>query len=232
MTQIQRVAVLAIAFLLGAVVVEYAQAQAPEGSRRGSGRGATRGSLLGLLGSEQVQREMKLTEEQTTKVNELVEKLGAEAREEYAALRDMDDAAQRRAKYTELSEQIDDNVREQLRDVIEREQMMRLYQIRMQVRAIVDSLSNEYVARRLELNEEQQKKVTEIRNRTQEKQWELYGAMRNAGDDQQSEVIQKFRDLRSAAADEALAVLTAEQKEAFEKMKGEKFEFEYQRGQR
>ena len=54
--------------------------------------------------------------------------------------------------------------------------------------------------------------------------------MRNASDAQRSEAFQKLRQLRGAADEKALAVLSAEQKEAFEKMKGEKIELEMERG--
>ena len=232
MTRVRRLMVLAMMLVLGVAFACAAQAQAAEGSRSGSRRGFSRGSLLGLLRLEQVQKEMKLSEEQTAKVKELVEKLGAEMREQYTALREIEDRAQRRAKMTELRDQFDNKVREQLHDVLEREQMMRLYQIRMQVRPVVDSLANRYVVRRLELTEEQQKKVAEIAKETQAKQSELFGAMRDASDEQRSEAFQKLRQVRSDADEKALAVLTAEQKEAFENMKGEKIELEMERGRR
>jgi hypothetical protein len=92
---------------------------------------------------------------------------------------------------TELSDQFDDKVREQLRDVVEREQMMRLYQIRMQVRPVVESLANRYVVRRLELTDEQQQKVADLTKEMQAKQSELFGAMRGASDEQRQEAFQK-----------------------------------------
>jgi Spy/CpxP family protein refolding chaperone len=102
----------------------------------------------------------------------------------------------------------------------------------MQVRPVTDSLANQYVARRLELTEEQKKKVAEIAEQTQAKQSELFAAMREASDEQRGGLFQKFRQLRSDADEQALAVLTAEQKEAFEEMKGEKIELEMGRGRR
>ena len=232
MNRFRPLTVLATSLVLGAAFVAAAHAQAPEGARRGFGRGPSRGSLFGLLRLEQVLREMKLSEEQTAKVQEVVEKLGAEMREQYAALREIEDRAEQRAKMSELSDQFDDTVREQLRDVVEREQMMRLYQIRMQVRPVVESLANRYVAGRLELTEEQKKKLDEIAKEMQAKQSELYGSMRDANDKQRAEVFQKLRELRSNADEKALGLLTAQQKEAFEKMKGEKVELQMGRGRR
>jgi Spy/CpxP family protein refolding chaperone len=232
MTRSRRLMVLAMTLVLGVAFACAPQAQAAEGSRRGPPRGYRGSSLLGLLLSEQVQKEMNLNEEQTAKVQQLVEKLGAEMREQYTALREIEDRQERRAKMTELRDQFDDKVREQLRDVVEREQMMRLYQIRMQVRPVTDSLANRYVVRRLELTEDQQKKVAEVAKETQAKQSELFSAMRDASDEQRAEAFQKLRQLRSDADEKALAVLTAEQKQAFEEMKGKKIELEMGRGRR
>jgi Spy/CpxP family protein refolding chaperone len=232
MTRVRRSMVLALTLALAAAFLAAAQAQAAEGSRRGPGRGYGGSSLLSLLRREQVQKEMKLNEEQTAKVNQLVEKLGAEMREQFAALREIEDRDQRRAKMTELGDQFDDKVREQLRDVVEREQMMRLYQIRMQVRPVADSLANRYVVRRLKLTEEQQKKVAEIAKESQAKQSELFAGMREASEEKRDEVLQKLRQVRSDADEKALAVLTDEQKKAFEEMKGEKIELEMGPGRR
>lgn len=226
MTRVRCWTVLTMAVVLGGVLAAAAEAQPPEGARRGLRSGLTRGSLIGLLRREQVQKELKLNEEQTAKVNKLVEELGAQMRDQFTELQQIEDRAERWAKMSEMSDQTDQKVREQLRDVLEREQMMRLYQIRMQVRPAVDSLSNEFVARKLELSDEQKPKLAEIKKEAQAKLIELFGAMRDAGDDQRSEMIEKYRQLRRDADEKALAVLTDEQKNAFEEMKGEKFELQ------
>ena len=101
---------------------------------------------------------------------------------------------------------------------------MRLYQIRMQVRPAIESLANRYVARRLELTDEQKSKLAQIDEETEKKRSELFGSMRDATDEQRSELFQKYRQLRSDADEKGLAVLTDQQKQAFEEMKGEKFE--------
>ena len=229
MTRVRSLTVLAMALVLGAALVAAVQAQAAEGPRRGFERGG-RSSLLGLIGREEVQKELKLSEEQTAKVREVGEKLGAEMREQYTALRQIEDREKRGAKMTELRDQFDRKAREQLGNVLAREQMMRLYQIRMQVRPVVDSLANRYVAGRLKLTEEQQEKVAEIGKETQAKQSELFSGMRDASDEQRAQAREKLLKIRGDADEKALAVLTAEQKAAFEEMKGEKFELQMRGG--
>ena len=232
MNRVQSWLVLVMVLVMGAAFACAAQAQEREGARRGFGGRSSRGSLLGLLRLEQVQKEMKLSEEQTAKVKEVVEKLGTEMREQYTALREIEDRQQRTEKTTALSDEFDGKVREQLRDVVEREQIMRLYQIRMQVRPAADSLANRYVAGRLELTDEQKQKLAEIAKDSQAKQSELYATMRDATGEQRSETYQKLGKLRSDADEKALGVLTAEQKKSFEEMKGEKIELEMRRGRR
>ncbi len=233
MSRVHGVAVALLALALGAALAASATAQAPEGQRgqrRGVGMG--RDSLLGLLTIEQVKEELKLSDEVAAKVTELRETLGAEMREQSAALRDIDDRQQRRTKMAELSEEFDGKAREQLREVLSQEQMMRLYQIRMQVRPTVDSLANRWVAGRLELTEEQQQQLAQIAKDVDAKQAELRGSMRDATEEQRTEASQKLRTIRSDADQKALGVLSAEQRDAFEQMKGEKIELPARRGRR
>jgi len=186
--------------------------------------------LIGLLRIEQVQKELKLNEDQLAKVQEVAEALGTQMREQYGALREIEDREQQRAKMNELRDEFDSKAREQLRGVLQREQMMRLYQIRMQVRPLIDSLENRYVARRLNLTDEQKAKLAEVDKEAEAKMSELYGKMRDANEDQRSELYQQYRAIRSEGDEKALAVLTDEQKKAFEEMKGEKIELEMRRG--
>lgn len=232
MIRLRHALVLVMALGLAAAFVAAAQGQATEETRRGSGRGLSRGSLLSLLRLEQVQKELRLSEEQAAKVNKVTEELTAEMRKQYTTLREVEDRDQRRAKMTELADQFDGKVREQLRDVLAGEQMTRLYQIRAQVRAVVESLGSTYVAGRLKLTDEQKEKVARINKDMQAKRSELFGAMRDATQEQRAEATEKLRKIRSDADKEALAVLTAEQSKAFQEMQGEKIELQMQRGQR
>jgi Spy/CpxP family protein refolding chaperone len=231
MTRVQQVLTPFMALVLGTVVATVATAQAPRG--RGVGMGLSRGSLLGLLRIEQVRKDLKLSDEASDKVSALGEKLRTEMREQFTKLREIDGQAQRRAKMTELRDEADRKEREQLRDVLSREQLMRLYQIRMQVRPLAESLANRYVANRLELTEEQKTKLAEVVKQTQEKQTQLRGNMRNLRDatqEQRMELFQKFRKIQTDADAQALGLLTAEQKESLEKMKGAKIELPARRG--
>ncbi len=215
--------VLAVVMVLSLAYAAAAQAQ-DRPRRRRSRRG--RSTLLGLLSVEKVQKELKLTEEQLAKVKEVSEKLGAEMRKEYAALREIEDRQKRIEKMAELRTQFDRKAREQLGEVIPREQMRRLYQIRMQVRSVLDSLGNRYVAGRLKITDEQKTKLAEITKEMQTKRTELFSSARDASREERTKMFEKFRKLRADTDKKALALLTDEQKKIFDAMKGEKFEFD------
>lgn len=220
----------AFVLALGAMFVATAQAQ--DGPRRGGmmmGRG---GSIAGLLGSEQVQKEIKLTDEQKTKVDEAVKAVREEIGEKFTALRELEDRSQMREKMQELSTEMDRALMGKLRGVLEREQFIRAMQIRLQLRPLADSLESRFLAERLKITDEQKEKFAAFKADTQKQMTELMSKMREASQEQRGELFGKFRELREGAEKKVLAVLTDDQKKQIEEMKGEKFEFEYRRPQR
>lgn len=231
MRRIQNVIVTILGFAIALTAAASASAQADGGQRRGAGF-MGRDSLLGLLRIEEVRKDLNLTDDVAAKVTELTEKLSTEMREQTASLRDLQDREERRTKMAEVRDEYDTKTREQLREVLSREQMMRLFQIRMQNRAAIDSLTNQWIAGRLELTDEQKQKLADISKEADTKQSELRASMRDAGNDQRSEINQKLRDLRTETDSQATGVLTSEQKESFESMKGEKLELPRRGGQR
>jgi len=212
-----RVRTVIVLVLVGMLVASAQAQEAQRPRRRSRGGGRSRSSLLGLLRIEQVQKELKLKDEQIAKVKKIGEQFSAEMRKQYTELRKIEDQAKRRAKYTELAAQFDRKSREQLGKVLAREQMIRLYQIRLQTRAVLDSLVNsKFVVEKLKLTDEQKKKLAELAKTARAKRSELFGSMRDASTDK-----------------EALAVLTEAQRKGFNDMKGKKIELRRpQRGTR
>lgn len=225
MSRVRSMLVGALVFVLGAALLTAAFAQAPGGRRR---PGIMRGSFLGLLSLENVQKELELSEDQIAKVREIGQKLRTEMREQWAGLREIEDRQKRRAKMTELGNQLDEKAHGQIREVLAAEQMMRLYQIRLQVRGAVFGLNNAWIAERLKLTDDQKKKAAELDKATQEKTFDAFSGLRNLSQEQRrekmAEVREKLRKIRSDANQQALGLLTAEQKKAFRKLKGEKLE--------
>jgi Spy/CpxP family protein refolding chaperone len=232
MVRIQRICVLASALVLGAIASGADAEQGGGRGQRGFGRGTMRGSLIGLLTREEVQKDLNLSEEQVTKVKELGEQLQAEMMQNFTAVQGIEDKDKQRARMMELATQSDRKTRDKLSDILKKEQMARLDQIRLQVRSVVESLTDKDVAGELKLADAQKEKLSQINKDLQTKQAEMLGGMREASREQRTEAFQKFTKLRADADKEALDVLTAEQKQAFEKMKGPKIELEMRRGQR
>lgn len=216
--------------LLGAASVAAAEGQAPRGGRRGPGMRGPRGRLMGLLAREQVQKELKLSEEQVAKVKKLGKELSAEMRKESSGLRNIEDREKRQHKRSELAAQFDCKTREKLGDVLNKEQLTRLDQIRLQTRPVADALADKDVASQLKLTEEQKRKLAEVKNDMQTKLYAMIASMRGASREQRGELPEKVRKLRSDADKQALELLTAEQKQAFTKMQGKKFELQTGRG--
>jgi len=73
MTKVRNWLAVAMTLLLVVVLMHAAEAQPSESGRRGGGM--MRGSFLGLVGLEQVQKELKLTEDQIARISEIGEKL-------------------------------------------------------------------------------------------------------------------------------------------------------------
>jgi len=235
MLRVREFLLFVLAIVLPMVLLAPAQTQAAEerarSDRRGPrGMGYFSADLLGLARTEQVQKELKLNDEQKAKVKEISDKLRAEAREQYAGLREIEDEEQRRAKMAELRDQREAKSREQLREVLPREQLIRLYQIRLQIAGPVYGLNNEYVANRLKLTPEQKEKAAEIDKTDREKRYELFRSLRGLSREEIGKKMTEMRDkvgkIRKDAAKQALELLADEQKEAYESLKGEKFELQ------
>jgi hypothetical protein len=221
MSRTRNVLVLSVVVLMaGAFVV----AQETRQRRRGSRSGRSRSSLLGLLNSEQVQKELKVQKADIAKVKAISDKLRTEMRKQYTELRKIKDQTKRRAKYAELRAQYDSNSRKQIQTILSKEQMIRLYQIRMQNRAVTESLASKYVAKKLKLTDDQKTKAAKIGADSRTERYKIYRTMRNADEAKRAEASKKLGEMRTEADKQALELLTDEQKKNFEKMKGKKFE--------
>jgi Spy/CpxP family protein refolding chaperone len=222
MTRMQNVLVSVTVLMMAAAFV--VAADAPARRRGGSRGGRSRSSLLGLLSLEQVQKELKIQKADVAKIKAVSDKLRADMRKQYTELRKIEDATKRRAKYAELRTQYDSNSRKQLQDVLSREQMIRLYQIRSQYRPVTDTLASKYIAEKLKLTDDQKTKIAKVGADSQTKRYAIYRTLRDADEKKRTAARKQLGEISAQADKDALELLTKEQKELFEKMKGKKFE--------
>jgi len=181
----------------------------------GSGGGASGATLLW---NEAIQKELELVDDQKTQLRTAKE----EARQEMMRI------------YNE-------QLRKKLREILLPSQWERLQQIQLQQRG-AGAMEDETVVQELKITEAQKEKLRKIREKVEAtRKTAMSGAgavnWRELGEEERQKLIEQMRakweEVRKTvqeAGQEALEVLTPEQREAFEKLKGAKFEWPQPQG--
>ena len=243
MTRTPRCLVILLTACLSAVLVTSAQAQRPDrGPRPQRGPDGPRmwqqpgGNLLRLLRLEQIQKELGLSEEQRTKIKELMQSAREEMQEKRESLREKarelrdakpEERKTRREAMRKTMEEHAAVIRGKIEAVLDSSQLERLLQIVLQL-AGPAALTREDVAQKLDLSDEQQQKIKDLQKGLREKMKEVFGSMKDLDPQQRQEkrgeVAEKLKALRAEALGELMGVLTPEQKQKLEELKGESFE--------
>lgn len=228
MKSVLRIGMLCAAF--AAVVVLSASPVSAQG--RGQRGGGQRGGFGGGFGGQQttsrlqlaslseVQAALKLTDEQKKVAKEVLDKLNADRAElrpgggggggNFGAFQE---------QIAKLNSEAEAKLAEKLDDA----QKKRLTEIFVQVNGTA-ALADKEVQKALGLNEETVKKLDEVRTANREA---TMAALRELGQDATPEQRrEKTQSLRKEADEKLLAVLSADQKAAFEKLGGEKVEID------
>jgi Spy/CpxP family protein refolding chaperone len=198
---------------VAAVATGSAQAQRQRGQGFGAGN-----SLTFLAGQKSVQEELKMTDDQVTKVKEFADKQrqggggqGNASAEERQKMREERTKAEAKA----------------MTDILKPEQLKRLKQISWQ-REGTRAVANAEVADALKLSTEQKDKVKTIQEDVRK---EMAGLGRGNGGNRE-EARKKREELQKGADEKLTAVLTDEQKTKLKELTGEAFKGEIQRPQR
>jgi Spy/CpxP family protein refolding chaperone len=227
-----RSAALAVAALLVTLtVVNLADAQERRGGRgRGGGFGGPfrgmMGSPLALLRNEKVQEELELLDDQKAEVQKALDELrpprgqGGPGQGGFQQLSD----EERQKLFAEM-EQRNKAATEKVNSILLPHQAERLKEISLQVRGTA-ALADDEVAKALSITDEQKQQLDTIRQESFE---QMRGLFPQPGQDQPADAdrqaaFQKMAELRRAAEEKTLAVLTDEQRQQFDSMQGEKFE--------
>jgi hypothetical protein len=207
------------------------------------GRGG--GGVSGLLRMEEVQKELKLTDEQKKTITDEGTKMGEAMREIFSGFgRGTEVTDESRKKMEEGQKKLAEMAKtfeKSLETILDPDQQDRLIGLMLQRSGVRAATSSEMVAASLEITEEQKTKFAEAEKQNGEemaKAMEGMGGRRprgeDAGGEQQSDEdraaqIEKFRkkmeEMNKAAEERLLAVLTDDQKSKIESLKGEKFTF-------
>lgn len=183
------------------------------------------GSPLGLLRNASVQEHLKLTDEQKTQIQGAFDDLNEQRRQLYEELRDVpaEQRAQKTAEIQKLVQQLTDETSQAMRSVLTPEQARRLEQILLQQQGL-RALSDAKIAEQLKLTEDQQRRIAEVRSQSEKKRQNLVQqvAKRQIKPD---EYQARLQELNTQTETDTLDVLTKQQREQFQELQGEKFEF-------
>ncbi len=227
--RIQGVAMVAV---LTALMAVPAMAQRPGGGGPrfgGGGFGRGGGGYIGLLSVEEVRKEIELLDDQWTQI----QKIGEDARnaaqqsgqgfdrEAFAQLSE----EERNKRIAEMTEQFQKRTNEtnaKVKEVLLPHQTERLDQLALQQRG-VRALADAEVAGKLQLTEDQKKKLQAIQDEESERR---RAAFENRGEGGRPNF--NFEEMRAQAEkveQDMLAVLNDQQKKSFDEMKGKPFTF-------
>ncbi len=183
-------------------------------AQRRSMGGLRPGSVLPsrLLMMEEVQTELKMTDEQKSQTAEINEKFTVGRHDLFAKV--TKESGERAGRVDELEKQ----ARESIAKLLDVAQEKRLKELLLQVNGAVE-LSNKEVSEALQITKDQQKKLAEIRRESAKTRQK---ALANFDGDRMA----KSLDLHRKADAKLLRVLTDDQRKQFEKMQGKKLAIE------
>jgi Spy/CpxP family protein refolding chaperone len=202
----RRLAVLCLAVAVVALAAPDVRAQGRKGGGR-FGRGGGFGPLALAATQKSVQEELKLSEEQVTKLKDAAE----QQRGSFKGFKDLS-KEERQQKAAERAKAAD----KALAGILNPNQYKRLKQISLQLRG-ADALADPTVAEAIKLSDDQKEKIKTIREEARNEMRTLFKS------DDKEAARQKIADLRKATQHKVLGVLTDEQKTTWKEMTGAPF---------
>jgi len=217
---------------LGIVVLVTTPALAQRGGRGGGGQG-TQG-FGQLAQNKSVQDEVKITEDQTKKVTEALTKLREDLKDDYAKL---GGRGGRRGgggggggnvspeERTAAIKKTGEAEEKAIKGILDDKQMTRLQQIHRQQERLA-LFQDEEAQKALKLNDEQKDKIKTITADLQKEMNELRGGGGGGGGGRgrgNPEMLQKMQGLSKEAMQNAVKVLTDDQKKTYKDLTGEPF---------
>src|SRR5262245_39711868 len=214
-----------VAPALSAVIAIPALPQHPP---RGGMRGMGGGGMLMLLGNKSVQEELKITDEQKTKITEFATKAN-EGRPRFDPNGDMDEFRKTMSEFvkkqTEATEKFS-------KETLTEEQQKRIKQISIQQAGLLPGMMgmggpSEDTLKTLKVTDEQKNTFKEIGEQLNKDRRELFQGGGGFGN---PETMRKAQALQKEASEKALAALTDEQKKSWTELTGKPFEVKFEQG--
>ncbi len=168
-----------------------------------------------LLQEQSIQKELKLTEEQLKKSQEVIRKVQKRYAQGLAKAR-----AQKSVQVLEIGREISEETLGQLSDTFNPQQIKRLKEIQIQQQGL-QAFSDPGVERVLRLTDEQKKKIKAIEEDFMQQVRPLF----QRGAPGSFEVrLKKMTDLNKQAIEKSVGVLDADQRKTWKELLGEPFE--------
>jgi hypothetical protein len=194
-----------------------------------------RNSYLGLLRMEEVRAELKVSEEQGTRIREAGEALRDSLPPpeiDFANLRDAEPEEREAAmaKLREHGAKVEAEARAKLAGILDEAQMKRLRGLWVQRAGAIAALNDAAIATELKLSDDQKKTLAAQRD---EQRGQFGGRRRGeggpppggGGGEGAGNFLERMQQARKEAEEKALGVLNDEQKAAFSALKGDAFQF-------
>jgi len=207
---IRSVGKLVVTFGALAMLASPAWAQGPGGFGMGGG--------AGILRASNVQKELKLSDEQVGKIQDVLSEVNQKHQDDRAALRDLSQE-ERPAKMAELNKTISSEVKKGLS--FSDAQSKRFDQISLQARGL-QAFNDPSVASKLNLTADQKSKIREIQESSRG-QFQGFN-FKDASEQERAEFQKKIATTQKENWAKAQALLTDDQKGAWKELTGDPVE--------
>lgn len=196
-------------------------AQPPGGGRGMAGMGG--GNLVSLAKAKDVAADLKLSEDQVKKLEDLEKKLSEKRRNA------MQEAQGDREAMQEAMQAIAKETEKGLNEVVNADQMKRLKQLSLQnimkTGGLMTALMNPEVVKGLKLNEEQQEQLKGFNEDRMNTMREMFQGGSGGGD--RAEMMKKMQEYNASLNKKVAKLLTDDQNKALKELQGEEFKGQF-----
>ncbi|MCS6860447.1 MAG: hypothetical protein NZT92_09030 [Abditibacteriales bacterium] len=206
---------------LAVAVAAPSWAQGRGQGRFGGAFGGPGGVVLQLVRMPEVQAELKLTDEQKVKLQQVGQELLQSGRELLQGLRDLSPEEREKRRQEFQAE-----TTKRINAVLNEEQRKRLRQLVLQRQGVAIIAQDEEVAQQLKVTNDQKLKIQDIvRAANEERRALLQGGFGGGGGGVSPEMRARMNEITRKTNEKIEAVLTDEQKKQWKEMCGAPFDF-------
>lgn len=211
---------------IAALCVAPSMAQGQRGQRGGFG-GMGGGQFL--LMNTGVQKELKLSEEQVTKIRESGQEVFQKYQDDFQKIRELPQEEQGE-KRAELMKKIAEDNKKALAEIMKPEQVKRFREIEIQQGGVTMALTDTDLAGKLKLTDAQKTGLKEIQDDLQRETRALFQGAGGGGFDAQAfqENQKKMQAMRKESQTKAASLLSDDQKKTWKEITGEPFEVKFE----